>query len=242
MRYILDISYDGSKFYGFQRQKDKRTVQLELEKVLSKILKDTIVVKGAGRTDRGVHAHHQMVHFDSKLEIEPYRFRKIINDRVKPNIFINKCEVVNNNFHVRFDTLKKVYLYKINLGEFDPIQDEYLYNLNHNLDICRMKQFSKYLLGEHSYRYFVSSKRDNYDSNIYDIDIKVNNSILDITFTGKTFYTYMVRNLVGFLIEVGKGKYLLNDFDSIFSNIEQNKSYVCVPSNGLYLEEIIYKQ
>lgn len=240
MKYLLDLSYDGSKYYGFQRQKSKPSIQEELEKVLSKVTKEKIELKGAGRTDRGVHAYHQMAHFETKFEVDPYKFRKIINDRLSDYIFVNKCSIVNNDFHARFDVKKKVYVYKINLGEYNPILNDYLYNLNHSLNIQRMKEFSNLLLGEHSYKYFVSQKRDNYDSALYDIIFKQEDDILEISFVGKHFYTYMVRNLMGFLIAVGKGIYQEDDIQLIFNDQYKSIKYTCVPANGLYLKSVEY--
>lgn len=240
MKYLLRISYDGSKFYGFQRLNNKITVQGTLESVLSKFFKEDIFVKGAGRTDRGVHALDQCCHFSTTCNIDPYRLRKVINDRVGNYIFVNKCEVIDNDFHARFDVSKKVYTYKINLGDYNPILQDYVYNLNHSLDIERMYNFSKLLLGEHSYKYFVSDKRENYDSGIYDIEFNYNDKLLTIVFTGKHFYLHMVRNLVGFLIAVGKGKYNETDIIKIFNDEIVDDYYSCAPSNGLYLTKIVY--
>ena len=240
MKYIVDISYDGSKYYGFQRLNNHLTVQGELEKAIKKVVNEEVLIKGAGRTDRGVHAHHQFCHFETTCNIDPYKFRKAINDCLPNYIYINKCMAAGESFHARFDVKRKTYIYKINLGMFDPIQNDYVYNLNHDLDIERIVKFSKLLLGEHSFKYFVSSVRNNYDTALYDILINRENDILKITFLGKNFYTYMVRNLVGFLIAVGKGKYQEEDINNIFDDNYSGIKYVCVPANGLYLENIEY--
>ena len=158
MRYLISVSYDGSKFYGFQRLNQKKTVQAELERALTKINKTDTQVKGAGRTDRGVHARDQKVHFDLSVSIPPERLVNAINSLVQPYIKVNTAEIVDDNFHARFNVTSKTYTYVINLGEFDPIKHDYLYNYNHELNIKKMENASKVLLGPHSYEAFTSGK------------------------------------------------------------------------------------
>ena len=143
MRYLISVSYDGSKFYGFQRLNKKKTIQSELEKALTKINKTLVVVKGAGRTDRGVHALDQKVHFDLNVNVPPERLANAINSLVEPYIKVNSSEIVDDEFHARFDVSSKTYTYVINLGEFDPIKHDYIYNYNRNLNIKEMVLCSK---------------------------------------------------------------------------------------------------
>ena len=171
MRYKASISYDGSKFYGFQRLKNKLNIQETLEKALTKINKSLVVVKGAGRTDRGVHAYNQMIHFDLNVNIPEDRLKNAINSLVEPHIHVNYCEKVDNNFHARFSVITKTYQYVINMGEFDALDDDYLYNYCHKLNIKKMKKASKLLLGFHSYKAFTSGERENYNSIIYKIKL-----------------------------------------------------------------------
>ena len=121
MRYLISVSYNGSKFYGFQRLDKKKSIQGELEKVLTKINKTVVYVKGAGRTDRGVHARDQRVHFDLTINIAPERLIEAMNSMLDDAIRVNSCEIVEDNFHARFDVKKKRYIYVINLGKYDPI-------------------------------------------------------------------------------------------------------------------------
>ena len=174
MRYKASISYDGSKFYGFQRLKNKLNIQETLEKALTKINKSLVVVKGAGRTDRGVHAYNQMIHFDLNVNIPEDRLKNAINSLVEPHIHVNYCEKVDNNFHARFSVVTKTYQYVINMGEFDALDNDYLYNYCHKLNIKKMKKASKLLLGFHSYKAFTSGERENYNSIIYKIKFTKN--------------------------------------------------------------------
>ena len=240
MRYLACIRYDGSKYYGFQKLKQEKTVQGELEKALTKINKSEVLVKGAGRTDRKVHAYKQMVHFDLDISITPESLAKAINSTVDKGIYVNYCALKPNNFHSRFEVKKKIYEYKINVGTYDPIIDGYCYNYNHNLNINKMKKASKYLLGYHSFEAYVCGKRDHYDTAIFSIKIKKYKDILTITFTGQNFYQYMVRNLVGALIMVGEEKIKPIALKEMLEKRSNIYNYSNAPAQGLYLKDIKY--
>ena len=134
---------------------------------------------------------------------------------------------------------EKKYTYVINIGVFDPIMNDYLYNYNKNLDIKNMKKAAKVLLGAHSYEAFTSGKRDNYNSIIDSINFTKKNNIIKITFVGKSFYRYMIRNLVGALILVGEGKINRGDLKNIL-DLKREGNYMTVPANGLYLVDVKY--
>ena len=164
MRYLITVSYDGSKFFGFQKLNNNVTVQGELENALSKINKSHVYVKGSGRTDRGVHSLGQRCHFDLDVNVPPKRLINAINSIIMPNMYVADCEIVSDDFHARFNVKRKVYKYIINLGKFDVFKNDYVYNYCNNLDIDSMIDASKYLLGKHSFKAFVSGNRDNYNS------------------------------------------------------------------------------
>lgn len=240
MRYLISISYNGSKFYGFQRLDKKKTIQGELEKVLTKINKTVVYVKGAGRTDRGVHARDQKVHFDLSIEIPPNRLIEAMNSMLDSAIHVNDCKYVDDNFHARFDVKRKRYEYVINMGKYDSIQDDFIYNYNHHLDIKSMKLAAKHLVGMHSYEAFTSGERDSYDSIIYKINFKVKKDLLYIIFEGKSFYRYMVRNMVGALMLVGTKKIKSSDMAVMIESEKNMFNYMTVPANGLYLDKVDY--
>ena len=121
MKYFASVSYDGSKFYGFQRLEDYDTVQKELERALGIINKNFVAVKGAGRTDRGVHAYSQGVCFELNGSVPTEKLKDVINRVLNNYVHINYVEEVSDDFHPRFDAKMKKYEYVINLGEFDPI-------------------------------------------------------------------------------------------------------------------------
>ena len=239
MRYLITVSYDGSKFFGFQRLNNEKTVQSELERALSIINKKEVLVKGAGRTDRGVHAKEQKVHFDLDVNIPKERLINAINSLVNKYIRVINCEYVDSDFHARFSVKNKTYKYVINIGEYDPLKEDYAYNYCKELDVNSMNLASKYLIGKHSYKAFVSGERDNYNSEIFDVNFEIKDNFVIITLNGKSFYRYMVRNIVGALILVGRNKMSVEEFKSMIDN-DKTYSYLTVPASGLYLCNIEY--
>ena len=240
MRYLVTISYDGSNFYGFQRLKNKRSVQEEIEKVLKIINKKDVEIKGAGRTDKGVHAYGQRAHFDLDIDIPKERLKKAMNDSLPNDIRINDIKEVDKDFHARFNVKKKIYQYKINLGEYDPLLNNYYYQYDYKIDMNILNNAKELLIGEHNYKNFVSGERDNYDAVIYDIILEEKEKILTITFEGKSFYRYMVRNMVGAMLDVSTGKQSLDNLKEMLDNVRVAKQMSCAPAQGLYLLKIFY--
>ena len=240
MRYFMRFSYNGSKFNGFQKQVDKRTVQGDLESVLSKIFNENIRVVASGRTDAGVHAYNQCLHFDSSKEVDFDNLKFSLNSLLH-NIYVKELYSVPDDFHARYDCTKKEYIYKINVGEFDPIYEEYIYQYNKSLDIEKMKDACMYLIGEHDFRSFTSL---DYEKNcvrtIYSIDISIENDIIYIDFVGNGFLKYMVRNMVGLLIEVGSNNRNVEDVKKILDSMDRKEAGICAPSMGLYLANVYY--
>lgn len=240
MKYLITVSYDGSKYYGFQRLNDLPSVQKELEDALSVINKDRVEVKGSGRTDRGVHALGQRCSFELNYDILCDRLVNAMNSLLSNYVRVIDCVKVDDNFHARFNVKRKKYKYIINMGKYDVIKEDYLYNYCKKLDIKSMKRASKCLIGKHSYKVFVSGERENYNSEIFSVVFKKNKDILEIKFIGKSFYRYMVRNIVGALMLVGSGKIDVEEFKEMIDNENKNYSYLTVPANGLYLESVEY--
>ena len=239
MYYLIRIAYDGSKFYGFQRLNNKESIQKVIEDALTTINKKEVVVKGAGRTDRGVHALDQCVSFRLDVSLSNEGLRKALNSLVEPYIYVKEVIEVDKDFHARFNVNKKQYLYKINLGEFNPLISDYVYQSKYKLDIEKMKEVSKLYIGVHDFTNFVSGERDNSECIIYNISFDIKDKILEIRFEGKSFYRYMVRNLVGMMIEVGRGK---NDITKVKEMLDNNTTMFgfTAPACGLYLEKIEY--
>ena len=147
---------------------------------------------------------------------------------------------MDNNFHARHDVKKKTYVYKINVGKYKSNYEGYYYQIKYDLDIKKMREASKVFVGVHDYRNFVSGYRDDYESVIYNIKISKFGNILTFKFVGAGFYRYMVRHLVGALVDVGKGKVDINTIYGMIDNKEFTKKLCVVPACGLYLTDIKY--
>lgn len=240
MRYLMKVSYDGSGFYGFQRLNDYRTVQKVLEEALGVINKGEVLVKGASRTDKGVHAYGQMIHFDIDYDIPADRLMYAVNRILDNDIRVLDCKKVGNDFHARFNVKRKKYVYKINLGDFDCLKSRYFLQVYEKLDIDKMRECAKVFLGYHDFRNFVAGERDNYLMCVEDIKFNMNNDILEIEFLGKSFYRYMVRNMVGAMLEVGMHKKEICDVSKMLDDYMVKKQMMTAPACGLYLMDIEY--
>lgn len=242
MKYLATFSYDGSKYYGYQKQKKQKSIQEEIENKLSQINSNKeVTIYASGRTDAGVHANNQKAHFILDDNIEVNRLKHSLNNMLSSYIYIKDIEKVDNEFHARFSAKKKKYIYKINLGEYNPIMHDYIYQYCKKLNIEDMIKASKYLIGVHDFKSFTKANdlKDNYNREIFDINI-INEEYLTIEFIGNGFMRYMVRNLVGSLIEVGEGNKKPNDIVKILNEKNRISAGKTAPAVGLYLDNVYY--
>lgn len=238
MRKVIVFSYDGSKFKGLQRQKNERSVQGQIENALYEITSDNIDIKASGRTDAGVHAINQVAHFDINKDIK--NLKKKLNELLLPDIVVKKVKNVSENFHARMSAKKKEYIYKINLGPFKSSLNDYYYQPRQKLDIKLMKDASKILLGTHDFTNFISGENDKTVTTIYSIDfVKKMDGKLEVHFIGTGFYRYMIRNLMGALLEVGKYNISKEKIQCMLDTIEK-KVLPTAPPQGLYLYKVWY--
>lgn len=237
MKYLIVFSYDGSLFHGFQRQNNVKNVQGTLESVLTKYLGTQTLIKGSGRTDAGVHALRQGAHFYSEKKLGR-KDKNNINKLLNGEVVIKKIKRVNDSFHARKSVLEKSYVYKINMGKYNEELSNYYYQVKYKLDVKKMRDASKMFLGVHDFHNFVSGKRDSYETLIYKISIKKRRNILKIKFVGTGFYRYMVRHLVGALVDVGKSKLTKDELGKMINEKEYQKQSSCVLACGLYLTDI----
>ena len=246
MRYFITFSYDGSKYSGYQKQPKKKTIQGEIEKALKQLNagKDVSLV-ASGRTDAGVHAYNQRAHFDIQTKITPDKIKMGLNSLIPDDIYVKKVFEIDDNFHARFNVKAKEYIYKINMGGYNPIEKDYIYQYNKKLDITEMERALKYLEGTHDFRSFVKidEEKDDYVRTIVQTslvrEVKSVNQIT-ISILGTGFMRYMVRNIVGMLIEIGEGKYKSEDIIKILKAQDRTKAGLCAPACGLYLKDVYY--
>lgn len=242
MRYLINFSYDGSKFYGSQRQKNLKTVQKVIEDSLNKLMINKIDIQMSGRTDKGVHAKDQYAHFDLDKDLKLYNLKKYLNNSFDGEIYVRNVEKVSDSFHARYNVKKKQYSYYINMGEFNPISKDYVYQLNKKLNIILMKKASDFLIGEHDYKAFATGCDDKKNTirNISSITFDENNAILKITFIGNGFLRKMIRNIVGILIEIGLDKENEYYIKNVLESKVRKGNLKSAPACGLYLEKVEY--
>lgn len=246
MRYFMTFSYDGSDFQGYQKQPRQRTIQKELEDALKQINGGEVVsVCASGRTDAGVHALNQKAHFDMKIKITCDKLLKGLNSLLPEDIYVKKIDEVADDFHARFNAIGKEYVYKINMGEYSPIERKYCYQYNKNLDVVAVERGLKYFEGEHNFKSFTKAN-DEIDDYVRTIsqtsiirDPKDINKLI-ITFVGTGFMRYMVRNMIGFLIEVGEGKRKPEEIINILKKEDRTLAGKTAPACGLYLRNVFY--
>lgn len=243
MRYKITFSYDGSNFNGYQVQPNLRTVQGELEKAVSFLNKKTYTqVVASGRTDKGVHALAQTAMFDLNINNTLYKIKKGLNSNLPEDIHIIDVIKVDDDFHARFNVKKKEYIYKLNTGEYDPINRNYIYQYNKELDITSMNEAIKYFIGTHDFTSFVPTEdlKEDPVRTIYKASIKKNKDILEISFQADGFMKYQVRNMVGLLISIGEGKKKPSDVKNIINNKNRSQKFKTASPVGLYLKKVWY--
>ncbi|MGN1029668.1 MAG: tRNA pseudouridine(38-40) synthase TruA [Bacilli bacterium] len=240
MKYLINLSYNGSKYYGYQIQKNKDTVEGEIEKVLSKIFNTNINTIGASRTDKGVHALNQYCTFEVTKDLNSKKLLHSLNSLLSENVYVKSIRKVNDNFNVRYDVKRKEYIYKINMGEYNPIESEYVYQYCKKIDKELLDIFINQFKGEHNYRSFTSDKDNgSYIRNVI-IDYKISKKVLYLRFESSGFLRYMIRNIVGLLLDINDSKKSICDIEDIFSKKDRTSLGRCASPVGLYLSKIEY--
>ena len=240
MRYLINLCYNGSKFYGYQVQKDKLTVEGEIEKCLSTIFNRNINTIASSRTDRYVHANNQYCYFDIDIEVDVNSLKRSINSMINDYIYIK--DISESDMDTRRDVINKEYIYKINMGEYNPIEVEYVNQYNKIISEDVLKEFISRISGEHNFRSFTSDKdNNNYVRNIM-ISYYKDGDILYLVFNSKGFLRYMIRNIVGLLLDINDGKKNISDIDLIFESKNRCSLLRCASGCGLYLNKIEFKR
>ena len=245
MRYKLTISYDGGDFYGFQRQRGLISVQQCLEEALSTKLNAPVTTVCAGRTDAGVHALGQVVHFDCDADL-PADFGFRLNPLLPESIAVLSCEAAPEGFHARFSAKKKTYRYDIYLSKIHaPLKRRYAHVCVYDVDVNEMKKACEYLVGEHDFRSFALAESVRGKSTvrtIYDIHIEEGEGgkLLSIFVTGNGFLHNMVRAIAGTLIDIGRGRFSSSDMPAILNSKDRRRAGKTVEGNGLFLVSVEY--
>lgn len=241
MKYIINFSYDGTNYYGYAKQVDKITVQEELETKLSKILNSETKIYASGRTDKKVHAIEQVADFQTNKELDCNKLKIQLNKILNKDIHINYVKEVLDNFSSRFSAKKKTYIYIINHAEPTPFLRNYEFFEN-RIDISKIQECLNLFKGKHNFQNFTSKEfdEDNFIRTIYDFKVLVRKDKYIFKITGDGFMKYMVRKIIGVLIEIGKGNLTIDYIkQNLDTNLRDIVTYTAEPQ-GLYLFKIYY--
>lgn len=240
-RFKIIIQYDGGKFYGWQLQKQTRTVQGELERALKTINGGKAIrVHGAGRTDTGVHALGQTAHFDLVSNLKAEELKNALNGNLNQDVEVLECQKAANDFHARYSARKRNYYYLCRTDKF--LLDRSFIWKTGPLNLGLLNKAARMLPGDHD---FTSFSRVNHDletnlCSIYESVWKTTGSIVDYRVSANRFLHHMVRYLVGTMVEISKGRIDLAEFESLLNNPKVDAKIYKAPACGLVLNNVEY--
>lgn len=243
-RIKLTVAYDGTNYAGWQIQKNALAIEEVLNKAISDLTGEEIVVIGASRTDSGVHALGNVAVFDTESRIPGEKFSYALNQRLPQDIKIVDSKTVDQDFHPRYCDTRKIYRYDIFNRKFEnPLLRLYSHFVYYDVDIEKMKMAARYLVGEHDFKSFCTSKTqvESTVRTIYRIDISKIGDMISVEIEGNGFLYNMVRIIVGTLLKVGMNFYPPEYVLEILEAKDRGKAGPKAPAKGLTLVEIIYE-
>ena len=242
MRYFLELRYDGAAYCGWQRQPDAPTVQQAIEEALSKLLRHSVEIVGAGRTDTGVNASYYVAHFDTEAEFDTKQLLYKVNLVLPHDISIESVTPVPSDAHARFDAREREYTYYISTAK-NPFRRHSAWINYQPLDIERMNKAAKSLLEYSDFTSFAKLNSNN-KTNICRIMVaewvREEGDILRFTIRADRFLRNMVRSIVGTLVDVGRGRYTVEEFRAIVEAKDLSRSSAGAPAQGLFLSDVVY--
>ena len=241
MRYFIEFAYNGKNYHGFQSQPDAASVQETLEKALSTLLRETISIVGAGRTDSGVHAKQMFAHFDTEQTLDDVMLTKKLNSFLPIDIVVYRIFEVSKEAHARFDATSRTYEYYIHNQKDAFIQDGSWYYYN-SLDVAAMNAACEILFEYTDFECFskVHTDVNTFNCKITEAYWEENGNQLKFTITADRFLRNMVRAVVGTMVNIGIGKIEVNDLRSIIESKNRSQAGFSVPAHGLYLVNVKY--
>jgi tRNA pseudouridine38-40 synthase len=238
------VEYDGTAYCGWQRQKNGISIQQVMEEMIGSITGEKITVIGSGRTDAGVHALNQVAGFKSATRLPAEILFRGINGLLPRDIVVKELEEVAEQFHAQHDAQCKVYVYMICNKRLRPaLGRNYFWFIHHALDLHLMEQAAQYLIGRHDFSCFCAtgSRVKDRVRTITAVNIKKeDDGLLEITVEAQGFLKYMVRNIVGTLVEIARGKRPPEEMQEIIESRDRNTAGITAPACGLYLKEVKY--
>ncbi len=242
-RVLLTIAYDGTDYHGWQVQKNAVTVQQVLCEAVNKMLGKAHEVVGTSRTDAGVHARQFTCHIDCDENIPETAFVRGLNSLLPPDIAVLDCKQIPNDFHVRYNAKGKTYRYYIyNSSNKDPFKSRYSWQIERPLDIDKMNEFGKKIIGTHDFFAFSSSGRtvDDTVRTVSECYFERKNDDIVLTVSADGFLYNMVRIIVGTAVAVSDGRINQKDIPEILNSKMRDKAGITAPPQGLFLEKVHY--
>lgn len=240
----LLLQYEGTRYQGWQRQQSTgNTIQGKLEQLLERMCGEPVELQGSGRTDAGVHARGQVANFHTNCEMSLEEMQAYINTYLPEDIAVISVSEAAPRFHSRLNACGKHYEYLvINSAVPDVFHRRYALEVPERLDVQAMERAASYLLGEHDFKSFTSSRRGKKSTvrRIDEISITAEGSLLRFTFKGSGFLHHMIRILMGTLLEVGMGKRRADSMEELLLNGDRAQAGPLVPAKGLTLVEVYF--
>ena len=240
MRFLIELSFKGTNYHGWQKQSNANTVQSEIDTALSVICQVPIEVTGAGRTDAGVHANQMYAHFDNNFDLDLKELKFKLNSILPNDILVINIFKVQDDFHSRFDATSRTYKYYIQSTK--NVFNDNLYYFSRKLDVDAMNKASSYLLGVQDFTSFSKLHTQTHTNfcNITYANWEYHNELLVFTISANRFLRNMVRAIVGTLINIGLSKIKPIEIKEIISSKDRGNAGYSVPSHALFLTKILY--
>ncbi|MCJ7524786.1 MAG: tRNA pseudouridine(38-40) synthase TruA [Candidatus Aminicenantes bacterium] len=242
--YRVVVHFDGTEYYGWQFQRPEYpTIQAELIRVLKIIAKKQVLVTGSSRTDAGVHSSGLTANFHLPITIEPESLRRALNSLLPKDIRIMECQLMDKSFNARFGAHSKTYVYRIFTGQVQsPFSQRFALHIPFPLDVKAMRKAARYFVGAKDFSSFTSDEPGKKRAREVDMfKMQVKNEEITFSVRGKSFLRYMVRNMVGTLIDVGKGKIKAEEIPAIFAAKDRRRAGQTAPAKGLTLVKVEYQ-
>ena len=241
----LDLSYDGTSFRGWARQRGDhvRTVQGALEQPLSRVVGERVSLAVAGRTDAGVHASGQVASFEASGDVDLVRLRRAVNSMVGPEVVVRRTSFAPDGFHARYSATSRQYRYRIDTGEVpDPFTARFVWHRPGELSVAGMRGAARYLLGEHDFTAFCRSPVPGRPTvrRMQRVAVRRVGERVELAFRANAFLHQMVRSLVGTLVAVGEGRLEPGAVPGILASRDRSRAGQLAPAHGLTLEAVTY--
>lgn len=239
----VTMAYRGTNYHGYQRQDNALTIQEVVEKNVSRVLNENIIINGCSRTDTGVHANHYCFNVKTESKIPPRNFIRGVNGYLPNDISILSCEETEDDFHARFSCLGKEYIYKMHCSESkNPFAEDLMLHYRRKFDVELVRKAAEHFIGTHDFAAFCSnsSAASTTIRTIYDFCIENVGDTVIMLVKGNGFLYNMIRIIVGTLIWVNEGKFSPDDIPAIMKSKDRTKAGKTAMAHGLYLNRLFY--